>query len=145
MVSSGYLMAKRQFPDHHFRGEKFCLRRKGKTLLGIFKECWHHPAMFCLINSSKFPANNLNFYWRWWDWIQAIVLDIFYFDTADFSIMLMGFYISLYQARKWKMKSAVLHAKYWFMPLQITWRTLLMKQLLEIIWGKDFWPLVKSS
>ena len=40
-------------------GGKVCLRCKGKTLLGIVnklwkqKVCWHHPAMFCLITSSK--------------------------------------------------------------------------------------------
>ena len=40
-------------------GRKVCLRCKGKTLLGIVnkllfsKVCWHHPAMFCLITSSK--------------------------------------------------------------------------------------------
>ena len=28
------------------------------------KLCWHHPAMFCLYT---FPAQNLNFHWRWWD------------------------------------------------------------------------------
>ena len=45
------------------------------------KICWHHPAMFCCITSSKLPAINLNFHWRWgwWDWIQAIFLNLFYF------------------------------------------------------------------
>ena len=38
---------------------KVCLRCKSKTLLGVVnkfwkqKVCWHHPAMFCLITSSK--------------------------------------------------------------------------------------------
>ena len=38
---------------------KVCLRCKGKTLLALStnfwkqKVCWHHPAMFCLITSSK--------------------------------------------------------------------------------------------
>ena len=62
-------------------------RCKGKTLLGLStnfwkqKVCWHHPAMFCLITSSKLSANNLNFHWRrrWWDRIQAIFLNLFYF------------------------------------------------------------------
>ena len=36
-------------------GGKVCLRSKGKTLLGIWKQkiCWHHLAMFCLITSRK--------------------------------------------------------------------------------------------
>jgi hypothetical protein len=43
-------------------GRKVCLRCKGKH-------------MFC------FPANNLNFHsrWGWWDWIQTIFLNLFYF------------------------------------------------------------------
>ena len=43
-------------------GRKVCLRCKGKH-------------MFC------FPANNLNFHSRlgWWDWIQTIFLNLFYF------------------------------------------------------------------
>ena len=67
-------------------GGKVCLRGKGKTLLGIVnkllysKVCWQHPAMFCLYT---FPTHNLNFHWRWrwWDRIQAIFLNIFYFTT----------------------------------------------------------------
>ena len=45
------------------------------------KNCWHHPAMFCLITSSKLSRHNLNFHWRWmwWDQIQAIFLNLFYF------------------------------------------------------------------
>ena len=65
-------------------GGKVCLRRKGKTLLGIvnklfvFKSLWQHPTMFCLYT---FPAHNLNFHWRWrwWDRIKAIFLNLFYF------------------------------------------------------------------
>ena len=41
-------------------GGKDCLSCKGRTLLGVFytnfweqKVCWNHPAMFCLITSSK--------------------------------------------------------------------------------------------
>ena len=56
------------------------------TKFGKQKVCWHHPAMFCLITSSNFPANDLNFHWRWrwWDWIQAIFLNIFYFNSKTF-------------------------------------------------------------
>ena len=71
-------------PSHSVKiqitGGKVCLRCKVKTLMDIVnkllkkKVCWHHPVMFCLITSSK------NFNWRWWDWIQAIFLNIFYFN-----------------------------------------------------------------
>ena len=43
-------------------GGKVCFRCKGKTLLDVVnkllfsKACWHHPAMFCLITSSKLPT-----------------------------------------------------------------------------------------
>ena len=42
-------------------GGKFCLRCKGKTLLGVVnkllktKSCWHHPAMFVLFPQVIFP------------------------------------------------------------------------------------------
>ena len=38
--------------------------------------------MFC---HYTFPAHNLNFpwRWRWWDWIQAILLNLFYFTKVD--------------------------------------------------------------
>ena len=36
--------------------------------------------MFCaLLPQVNFPANNFNFHWRWWDRIQAIFLNLFYF------------------------------------------------------------------
>ena len=77
-------------------GGKVCLRCKGKTLLLFSKVCWHHPAMFCLITSSKlankkfvdnaqqcyaftpqanFSTHNLNFHWnwRWWNWIGYLL------------------------------------------------------------------------
>ena len=31
----------------------------------------------------NFPTNNLNFYWRWWDRIKAIFLNLFYFTEYD--------------------------------------------------------------
>ena len=73
------------------------------------KVCWQCPAMSCLYTSQSnypcvvnkllktkvfvditqqcsallpevnFPANNSNFHWRWWDWIQTIFLNLFYF------------------------------------------------------------------
>ena len=53
------------------------------------KVCWHPPAMFCLIYlNNKFPVNSLNFNWRWswWDQIQAIFLNLFYFIFKSRSI-----------------------------------------------------------
>ena len=46
------------------------------------KVCWHHPAMFCHITSSKFSRQQFEFSlkWRWWDRIQAIFLNLFYFN-----------------------------------------------------------------
>ena len=34
---------------------------------------------FALLPQVNFPGNNLNFQWRWWGWIQAIFLNLFYF------------------------------------------------------------------
>ena len=59
-------------------GGKFCLRYKCKTLLSIvniIEQC------FALLPQGNFSANNLNFHWRWWDWLQAIVLNLFYFNN----------------------------------------------------------------
>ena len=55
---------------------------KRKTLLGAdkfvdsTKICLQRPAMFCRINVTK----NLNVptSWRWWDWIQAIIWNLFF-------------------------------------------------------------------
>ena len=49
---------------------KVCLRWKGITLLGVVNK---------LLKTKSHPANDFNFHWRWWDWIQAIFLNIFYF------------------------------------------------------------------
>ena len=41
------------------------------------KVCWHHPAIFCLITSSKLSR-------QWWrDQIQAIFINLFYFKTGE--------------------------------------------------------------
>ena len=32
---------------------------------------------------AKFPAHNLNFHWRWWDGIQPIFLNLFYFGRRS--------------------------------------------------------------
>ena len=70
------------FRENSNYGRESLPRCKGKTLLGIvnklfvFKVCWQHLAMFCLYT---FPVHNLNFHWRWWDGIQAIFLNLFFF------------------------------------------------------------------
>ena len=70
-------------------GGKVCFRCKGKKCWALStsflysKNCWQHPAMFCLLPQVNFPANELNFHWRrrWWDQIQAIFLNLFYFTV----------------------------------------------------------------
>ena len=48
---------------------------ENKKFVDITQQC------FALLPQVNFPSNNLNFQWswRWWDWIQAIFLNIFYF------------------------------------------------------------------
>ena len=45
---------------------------------------------FALLHQENFPANNLNFHWRWrcWDPIQAIFLNIFYFNKTEIIVKL---------------------------------------------------------
>ena len=59
---------------------KVCLRCKGKTLLGVVNKLLK-TISFASLPQVNFPSNNLNFQWswRWWDWIRAIFLNIFYF------------------------------------------------------------------
>ena len=33
-----------------------------------------------IIQQVNFHANDLNIHWRWWDWIQTIFLNLFYFN-----------------------------------------------------------------
>ena len=47
------------------------------------KVCWHHPACFTLLPQVNFPANNFHWRWRWWDRIQAIFLNLFYFSIRS--------------------------------------------------------------
>ena len=56
----------------------------GVRSINIWKQkgCWHLTLQcFALLPQVNFPANNLNFHWRWrrWDQIQPIVLILFYF------------------------------------------------------------------
>ena len=53
-----------------------------QTFENKYVVCWHHPARFCLITSSKLfhPYFNFHWSWIWWDVIQAIFLNLFYFN-----------------------------------------------------------------
>ena len=66
------------------------------------KDCWQHPAMFCLYT---FPAHILNFHWRWrwWGWIQAIFVSLFFFTLCPSLTFLRGmiFWISRKKALFW--------------------------------------------
>ena len=57
---------------------------ENKKFVDITQQC------FALLHQVNFPANNLNFHWkwRWWDRIRAIFLNIFYFNhyLGSFSI-----------------------------------------------------------
>ena len=44
-----------------------------KKFVDITQQC------FALLLQVNFPTNNLNFHWRWWDWMLAIFLNLFYF------------------------------------------------------------------
>ena len=68
-------------------GGKVYLRCRGKTLLGVvnklLKTKFVDTIQQCLacLPQVNFPTNNLNFHWRWrwWNRIQAIILNLFYF------------------------------------------------------------------
>ena len=51
------------------------------------KVCCINQQCFALLPQVNFPANNLNFHWRWrqWDQIQAIFLHLFYFISTTTS------------------------------------------------------------
>ena len=63
-------------------GGKVCLKCKGITLLVVVNKLFvFNPTTqqcFALLTQVTFPANNLNFHWRWWDQIQATFLNLFY-------------------------------------------------------------------
>ena len=66
----------------------FCLTFENKKFVAITKQC------FALLPKLNFPANNLNFHWRWgwWDRIQAIFLNLFYFNWRNFESVCVIFY-----------------------------------------------------
>ena len=72
-------------------GGKVCLRCKGKTLLGFVNKLLKAKCLLRLPSNIlpyylNFPTDNLNFHWRWswWDWIQSIFLNLFYFSMLQF-------------------------------------------------------------
>ena len=71
-------------------GGKVCLRCKGKTLLGVVNKLLKTKKFFditqqcfALLPQVNIPANKLNFHWRWWDRIQTIFLNLFYFNCRQ--------------------------------------------------------------
>ena len=60
---------------------KVCLRCKVKTMLGAVNKLLKTKSLLTSPSNANFPANNLNFLWRWrwWDQIQTIFLKRFYF------------------------------------------------------------------
>ena len=52
---------------------------------------------FALLPTVNFPANNLNFHWRWrwWDQIQAIFLNLFYFNVLSSSSIWMYWILNI--------------------------------------------------
>ena len=41
------------------------------------------PWCFAFTPQANFSTHNLNFHWRWWDQIQAIFLNCFYFSLEE--------------------------------------------------------------
>ena len=83
-------------------GGKFGLRCKGNILLaGYCQQTFESKKLVdisqqcvALLPRVNFPANNLNFHWRWrwWDQIQAIFLNIFYFTSSFLCCFLSSFW-----------------------------------------------------
>ena len=66
-------------------GGKVYLSWNGKPLLGFVNKLFFVDITqqgFALLPQVNFPVNDLNFYkrWRWWEQIQAIFLNLFYFN-----------------------------------------------------------------
>ena len=67
------------------KSRKICLRCKCNKLQGIVNKLLEAKSLLTspsnILPQVNFPANNLNFHWRWrwWDQIQAIFLNLFYF------------------------------------------------------------------
>ena len=72
-------------------GGKVYLSCKCKTLLGFVNKLLKAKCLLRLPSNIlpyylNFPTDNLNFHWRWswWDWIQSIFLNLFYFSMLQF-------------------------------------------------------------
>ena len=78
-------------------GGKVCLRCKGKTLLGVVNKKFIDITQQCfvLLSQVNFPANNLNFHWRWWDRIQATFWNLFYFKTKEKDLATLWYFLFL--------------------------------------------------
>ena len=52
------------------------------------KICFRKFVDNALLPQANFPTHNLNFHWRrrWWDWIQAIFLNFFYFTHQSCNV-----------------------------------------------------------
>ena len=57
---------------------------------------------FALLPQLNFPANNLNFHWRWswWDWIQTIFLNLFYFNRKRWFAALQKMKFRILKSRR---------------------------------------------
>ena len=64
----------------YFSFRKTTLCYIGQNIAGWCQQTFENKC-FAFTPQANFPAHNLNFHWRWrwWDRIQAIFLNIFYF------------------------------------------------------------------
>ena len=118
-------------------GGKVCLGCKGKTLLGVvnkhfvFKSLLTSPS-----NVLPYYPNNLNFNlrWRWWDRIQAIFLNFFYFERITVPACNWHHHPGWWHLAQDKVKSPQIHrsrplgfplvfrrnyGEYWILPKRI--------------------------
>ena len=74
--------------SHRLQLQRKCKLWAGKFVWGVkVKHCWGLSTItqqcFALLPQVNFIDNNLNFHSSgcgWWDWIQAIFLNLFYFN-----------------------------------------------------------------
>ena len=56
--------------------------------LFVLKVCWHcqldnDQHCFAFTRQANIPAHNLNFHWRWWDWIQDTLKNLCCFTIHE--------------------------------------------------------------
>ena len=90
-------------PSHSVKiqimGGKVCLSCKGKTLLDIVNKLFVFKSLLTTPSNVlplHLPTHNLNFHWMWWDQIQTIFLNLFYF-TENLNLLIYFFF---YRKRK---------------------------------------------